>query len=128
MGHIEYLYQARSLGDMLMVIVNNDTQVKLKGSRSFMSQQDRKEIVSALKWVDGTILSRSSDGSVCADLEYLRTAFPTDELIFAKGGDRFAGEIPETTTCARLDIKLVDGLGDKIRASSQILREWEEGK
>ena len=37
--------------------------------------------------------------------------------IFAKGGDRFAHEIPEKDLCNELGIKIVDGLGEKKNSS-----------
>ena len=42
------------------------------------------------------------------------------ELYFCNGGDRNIGEIPETKTCADLGIAMVDGLGEKIRSSSEM--------
>lgn len=128
-GHLECFSRARQLGDILFVIVNNDRQVTLKGSRPFMSEQDRLQIVAALKDVDGAMISIDDDKTVCKTLEYLAGfygRYPGQyELIFAKGGDRYAGEIPEGETCARLGIGIVDGLGAKIRASSEILKSIE---
>ena len=40
--------------------------------------------------------------------------------IFAKGGDRTSGEIPELKICKELNIQIIDGLGAKIRSSSKI--------
>lgn len=48
---------------------------------------------------------------------------PNCEIIFAKGGDRFEGEIPETKTCKELNIKIVDGLGEKIESSSNLIKQ-----
>lgn len=50
-GHLKMFKEAKKLGDKLVVIVNNDAQVKLKGSFPFMTQADRLEIVKAIKWV-----------------------------------------------------------------------------
>ena len=44
---------------------------------------------------------------------------PMAELIFCKGGDRHFGEVPESELCHKLGIKMVDGLGEKIRSSSE---------
>ena len=41
------------------------------------------------------------------------------ELFFCKGGDRNFGEVPEVETCEKLGIQMVDGLGEKIRSSSE---------
>ena len=53
-GHIRYLAGAKALGDILIVGINSDEQVrKLKGeNRPFMPENERAEIVSALKFVD----------------------------------------------------------------------------
>jgi len=116
-GHVEYLEKAKSLGDKLVVIVNSDHQRALKGSKEFMSQEERMIIVKALRCVDEVVLSVDTDGTVC---ESLRLVKPH---IFAKGGDRFASEIPEAKICDDLGITMVDGLGNKIQSSSWLLNK-----
>lgn len=123
-GHIEMLTMARKLGDKLIVIVNNDYQVKIKGSRRFMDENDRMAIIKALKPVDEVILSVDSDRGVCNTIRLVNAEIKgrwPDEIIFAKGGDRFISNVPEVEVCAELGIKIIDGLGPKIRASSEIL-------
>ncbi len=53
-GHISLLYQARALGDRLIVGLNTDASVRrLKGSkRPVLSEQDRAAMLSALACVD----------------------------------------------------------------------------
>ncbi len=53
-GHIRYLTGAKELGDVLIVGINSDKQVKkLKGkNRPFMPENERAEIVSSIKAVD----------------------------------------------------------------------------
>ncbi len=118
-GHLECLELAKELGDKLIVIVNSDLQAKLKKGKSFMDENDRMKIVSALKCVDEVFLSIDKDKTQCRSLEYLKPN------IFAKGGDRMSNEIPESKACHKLGIQIIDGLGDKIRSSSEItgLRE-----
>ena len=111
-GHIEYLEMAAKLGDRLVVIVNNDNQAALKKGAPFMTEEDRLKIVSSLKCVDEVFLSIDEDSTVCRSLQ----AVSPD--IFAKGGDRFIDEIPEATTCKEIGAEIVDGLGMKIRSSS----------
>tara|TARA_B100001179_G_C18322511_1_gene288688 strand:- start:82 stop:495 length:414 start_codon:yes stop_codon:yes gene_type:complete len=113
-GHLEYLKLAKQLGDKLIVIVNNDKQTILKKGKSFMNEKDRMEIVSALQCVDEVFLSIDDDKSVCKSLEFLKPS------IFANGGDRSLSEIPETAIIDKYSIKMVDGLGAKIRSSSKI--------
>ena len=113
-GHLEYLKMAKNLGDKLIVIVNSDYQAGLKKGTSFMPEDDRLEIVKSLRCVDEVFLSIDKDKSVCKSLEYLKPD------IFANGGDRSLNEIPETAVMEKYNIEMIDGLGMKIRSSSQI--------
>lgn len=121
-GHLEMMERAKKLGDSLAVIVNNDHQVKLKGSVPFLNQADRMKIVSAIKWVDKVFLSVDKDKTVCKSLAKVKPD------IFAQGGDRHEGNIPEAEICRRLGIKMVDGLGKKIRSSSTLIARAAEIK
>ena len=118
-GHIEYLELAKTMGDKLVVIVNNDWQAALKKGKSFMKEADRLKIVSSLKCVDEVFLSIDKDKTVCKSLETINPD------IFAKGGDRFSNEIPESKICEKLNIDIIDGLGKKIRSSSLIIKGRE---
>ena len=113
-GHLEYLKMAKSLGDILIVIVNNNSQCVLKKGKFFMDEKDRLEIVKAIKYVDEVFLSVDEDRTVCKSLELIRPN------IFANGGDRSTNEVPETLVCRKYDIEMVDGLGEKIRSSSSL--------
>ena len=113
-GHIEYINKAKKLGDYLVVIVNNNLQCKLKKGKFFMDENDRVEIVKNLKSVDEVFLSIDSDKTVCKSLEELKPS------IFANGGDRKNYEIPESKVCSMNGIEIIDGLGDKIRSSSDL--------
>ena len=131
-GHLEYFELSKKLGDKLVVIVNNNEQCKFKKGEYFMTEKDRLEIVFALGIVDEVLISSDTDGSVCKSLEMV-VDFHTDEFgtqydfIFCNGGDRHLEEIPETEVCEKLGIQMVDGLGDKIRSSSDLtgLKETE---
>ena len=113
-GHLEYLEMAKNLGDKLVVIINSDLQAKLKKGKPFIKEQDRMKIVAALKCVDDVFLSIDKDKSQCESLKYLKPN------IFAKGGDRTSDEIPEARVCKELGIQIIDGLGAKIRSSSDL--------
>lgn len=115
-GHLEMISRARKLGDRLVAIVNSDFQVALKGRIPFMSERDRLRLVAALRDVDEVVLCRDRDLSVCRTLAKIKPD------IFANGGDRHSvGDVPEYDICQELGIRMVDGLGKKIRASSEIL-------
>ena len=111
-GHIEYLELAKKLGDKLIVIINSDAQAKLKKGKSFMKQEDRAKIISSLTCVDEVFISIDKDKTQCKSLEFIKPN------IFANGGDRNNYEIPESNICKKLNIQIIDGLGKKIRSSS----------
>jgi len=117
-GHIRYLKEAKKLGDRLVVIVNNDKQVKIKGSKPFMDEHERLEIVSAIKCVDEALIAIDKDGTVVQTLKLIKPD------IFAKGGDRTLENIPEKEICEKLGIKIVEGVGGgKIQSSSKLLKK-----
>lgn len=82
-----------------------------------MSEIERLRIIKELKFVDEIFLSIDNDLSVCKSLEEVMPD------IFAKGGDRTCDEIPEAEICKRLNIKIIDGLGDKIQSSSDLIKK-----
>ena len=117
-GHIEYLERAKQLGDELVVIVNSDVQAKIKKGRAFMREEDRLKIVKSIKCVDTVFLSVDENKTVCKSLKKIKKIYPKDKIVFTNGGDRKEEEIPETKICRKLGIEIVDGLGKKIRSSS----------
>tara|TARA_B110000037_G_scaffold122628_1_gene140023 strand:- start:565 stop:990 length:426 start_codon:yes stop_codon:yes gene_type:complete len=123
-GHIEYINAAKSLADALFVIVNNDQQRALKGSKEFQEEAERLFIVSNLKAVDHALLSIDSDRTVSATIAKIAKKYgETYALAFANGGDQDNQSIPEAPICEKLGIFLVDGLGDKIQSSSWLLKK-----
>ena len=116
-GHIQYLKAARALGDSLIVIINNDDQVKLKGSIPFMSEDDRAVIIKELACVNAVIIAVDKDSTVNATLELVRPS------VFANGGDVTPDNFREAETCKKLKITPVFGVGGatKIQSSSALL-------
>jgi cytidyltransferase-like protein len=122
-GHIEYFNLAKSLGDILIVIVNNDKQRVLKGSKAFQHEDERVFIVSNVKSVDQVYLSIDEDRTVCETIKYIHQQLHHNyQLAFANGGDQNNQSIPEVPVCNELGIELLDGLGDKIQSSSWLLK------
>ena len=122
-GHIEYFYKAKAQGDYLDVIVNNDFQRKIKGSKKFMDQEERILIINELKVVDKCFISIDRESSVSLTLEKLFKEYSNNyEILFANGGDQNNNLIPEVNICKKYGISLIDGLGDKIQSSSWILK------
>jgi len=121
-GHLELFKNARQIGDYLIVIVNSDEQARMKKGYVFMKCEDRMRIVSAIRGVDEVVKSIDTDRTICRTLEMVKPD------IFANGGDRHNQEIPEAEVCRQYGIEIIDGLGDKIRSSSDLVARSKEDK
>ena len=123
-GHLEYFNTAKSSADELFVIVNNDFQRDLKGSKEFQLEDERMIIVSNIKAVDLAILSVDTDRTVCKTIEKIAKEYGSAyTLAFANGGDQNNDTIPERSICEAMGIELLDGLGAKIQSSSWLLKK-----
>ena len=123
-GHLEYFNNAKALCDELFVIVNNDHQRELKGSKEFQKEDERMIIVSNIKAVDKAILSIDQDRTVCETIRMIANQYGANyDLGFANGGDQNNDTILERPICEEMNVALVDGLGDKIQSSSWLLQK-----
>ena len=123
-GHIEYLHNSKINGDLLFVIVNNDNQRELKGSKEFQNENERALIVENLKMVDKCFLSIDQDRTVIETIKFIHNTYSSFfDFAFANGGDQNNETIPERPICEELGIQLIDGLGDKIQSSSWLLKK-----
>jgi D-beta-D-heptose 7-phosphate kinase/D-beta-D-heptose 1-phosphate adenosyltransferase len=121
-GHLELFEKAKEVGDILIVIVNNDLQRELKGSQFFQDQDERIRIIRALSIVDMAWISVDKDSTQNETLRLMVDKFyGSMKLAFANGGDQNNDTIPEADICRMFDIELIDGLGDKIQSSSWLL-------
>jgi len=124
-GHLNLLREAKKLGDFLVVIVNNDQQVKFKGSTPFMPEKERMEIIKELRCADEVLLSIDKNITVAKSLALVAKKYP-GKLFFAKGGDRNVDNIPEAEKeiCQKFNIKVVNGVGGgKVQSSSRLLKK-----
>lgn len=126
--HIDYFEAASKLGK-LIVIVNNDKQVSVKGSHEFQDEQERLKIVRSLKYVDEAFLSIDEDGSVVKTLEMIYFLHPWHGFVFCNGGDRKEGgcNSAEEEFCKLHDIELAYNVGgSKAGSSSWTLKKFIE--
>ena len=131
-GHVRMFEHARALGDKLVVILNNDNWLRKKKHHIFMRQEERREILGALRPVDRVALTKHGpnpgDMSVSRELRALRPD------IFANGGDRNKRDAAnpasslykDINTCKELGIRMVFkiGHGGKIQSSSWLLERY----
>jgi cytidyltransferase-like protein len=123
-GHIEYINGAKNLCDTLVVIVNNDIQVKAKGSQPFMDEIHRANIVHSIKNVDFALVSRDTDKTVCETIKYVRTLWPDEPMAFYNSGDRTLENVDnsEKIVCNDLHIEFVIIPMEKKYSSSNLLK------
>ena len=115
-GHVRLFKDAAKLGDKLIVIVNNNDQQTVKKNKLVMDAEDIMEVIREFKCVDEVYLATDDDSTVCRTLRELKPD------IFANGGDRGAGNVPEYGVCEKYDIEMVFGVGGpKIESSSNLL-------
>lgn len=105
-GHVRYLADARALGDCLIVGLNSDRSVRgLKGpERPINSEQDRAEVLSALRFVDYVVLF--DEPTAEALIRQIKPA------VYVKGGDYTPETLPEA--------KAVEDCGGEIRLVSLV--------
>ncbi len=117
-GHIRHLQEAKKLGDRLIVMLASDEAMVTKKGRPFMPFSERKEILEAIGCVDEVIARVDKDETVSETLRHVKPH------IFAKGGDRIPGNMPESeiAVCALEGIEIVYGVGggEKVQSSSQL--------
>ncbi|OGZ97807.1 MAG: hypothetical protein A3J10_01975 [Candidatus Sungbacteria bacterium RIFCSPLOWO2_02_FULL_54_10] len=123
-GHVRMFAAARTLGDRLVIILNNDNWLRKKKRHVFMPEKERKEVLRAFRAVDEVVLTEHGknpeDMSVAKELARLKPD------IFANGGDRFADNVPEVAVCKKIACKMVFrvGRGGKVQSSSWLLNNY----
>lgn len=128
-GHISYFKEAKSLGDYLIVGLNSDEWLERKKGRAFMPWNERLCVINNLSMVDEVYTFDDEDGSARHFIQRVRAHYPDSTLIFANGGDRTPGNIPETDIVDdNLIFKFGIGGFDKKNSSSWILDEWKAPK
>ena len=127
--HLIYFQAARMLGDMLVVILNNDDQLLLKRKGTKLEGRiryplmDRALILNELRTVDFVVVSIDTTKGIYETLKMIKPH------IFAKGGDRNLTNLPEDEieVCKEIDCEIACGVGggrDK-KSHSSSWYDWE---
>jgi cytidyltransferase-like protein len=139
-GHCDYLEGAKAQCDHLVVIVNNDKQVAIKGSKVFMDEHHRTRIVRSLKVVDEAFISIDTDESVSQTLLFIvkrmrgergggiKGLFRNDKYLFFNSGDREPKNYntKESVVCDFSCIKQVFLPMKKVYSSSELKEEKKQ--
>ena len=99
-GHVEYLREARALGDLLLVGLNSDDSVRaLKGSgRPLVPQQDRAHLLAELTSVDyicifDEISVESTVALILPDILVKGGDYPLDQIVGRQVVERNGGQV-----------------------------------
>jgi len=126
-GHIRLFEEAKKLGDKLVVILNNDNWLMQKKGYVFMPEEERVEIIKALKPVDEVVLTEHPKNP-----DYRHVAFTLRRVrpnIWANGGDKGITNKDEVEACREIGCKMVAGVGGgKIQSSSWLVKKSVENQ
>lgn len=107
------------LKPLVVILVNCDDFLKAKKGYSFMSLQDRMEIIHSIEGVDVVLpwFYTNDDFTVVKAIDKIKPKY------FTKGGDRTdATNIPEWEICQQRGCEIITGVGGgKIRSSSNMV-------
>ncbi len=133
-GHVRLFQAAKQLGDELVIILNNDVWLTDKKGAPFMPQEERKEIIEALRCVDKVVLTHHRMDDPDRTEHYARWRGVSENLreikpdIFAQGGDRDVNDASDTESsayyervlCKEIGCEMVFsvGRGGKVQSSS----------
>ncbi len=131
-GHISMVQDVKATYPdcELVVIVNNDHQVRLKKSVPFLDETARCEIVNNIKGVDYVLLSIDQNLSIAKSIEvivksnrYHNYSPQQTKFKFCNGGDRNPerSNLEELNMCQNYDIDIEYGYGDSKTYSSSNL-------
>jgi len=119
-GHIRYLQEAKSKGDILVVALNSDRSLKnLKGeARALIDEQGRIMIISALTCVD--YVTQFDENRV----DRILLAIKPD--IHCKGSDYTLESIPERDIVRSYGGAMAIVGGDKVHSTSVLIKKIKE--
>jgi cytidyltransferase-like protein len=123
-GHVRMIQEAATLGDELIVFLNTDEWLKRKKGYVFMPWKERSEILLSIKGVKKVHSALDEDNTVCKALEKYKPD------VFANGGDRKVGNVPEYDVCEKLNIEMAFGIGgdDKPQSSTWLVDKVKYSK
>lgn len=130
-GHIALFKGARDLAGVdgtLIAGLNSDEWLTKKKGAPFMPFDERKAVLSAIRYVDDVQDFDDSDGTANNLIKQVRYAYPNDVIVFANGGDRTSNNIPELAVAEAYQVSYEFGVGGnyKLNSSSWILEQWKK--
>lgn len=134
-GHIQYLSEAKLLGDILIVGINSDQSVEqLKGTgRPLLPQEDRANILAALSCIDHVVIfndllpnqfiSLIRPDIHCKAGDYSAEGLPEAEVVIANGGRVHILPLLEGYSSSRLITRIQESISSQKIGLSQEVQE-----
>ena len=130
-GHISMFKQAKNLRNQqnkVIALVNSDAWLERKKVIPFLPMKERLIILNSIRYIDKVVELGEFDDfddTVTKPILEIISKYPYNKIIFANGGDRKKGRVPEEKI---KEIEFVYGIGgqDKRNSSSTILHKYFE--
>jgi cytidyltransferase-like protein len=110
-GHTRMFTEAAEWG-VVVVALNSDEWLIRKKGYSFMTWEERAELIQQFESVDSVVPFNDSDDTAC---DALTTIKPD---AFANGGDRKKDNTPEMQICDSMNIQMLWNIGGKEKPQS----------
>tara|TARA_Y100000592_G_C5372550_1_gene269312 strand:+ start:421 stop:876 length:456 start_codon:yes stop_codon:yes gene_type:complete len=122
-GHVRMIQDAKKIGNVI-IFLNTDEWLKRKKGYVFMPWEERAEILLSIKGVKEVYRAMDEDNTVCEALKFYKPD------VFANGGDRKPGLVPEYQICEELGIEMAFSVGgdDKPQSSSWLVEKSKYAK
>jgi cytidyltransferase-like protein len=128
-GHVRMVRSAAMVGRKVVIGVNSDEWLSRKKGYSFMSLNERKEIMGSFAGVYMAKGFDDGDDTACGLLMWARAKWPTESIAFGNGGDRNIENVPEQQVADELNIGMIWNLGGgKVQSSSTLVKESRRDK
>jgi len=131
-GHIRMFEATKEIypGSYLYAILNSDRFLMEKKGFVFMPSSEREEILREIKSVDFVLHCVDEDQTVRESIRLIAKMWVgADKIVFANGGDRTKGTVPEEDVCRELGVEMAWNVGGgKIQSSSELVKKLHENK
>jgi D-glycero-beta-D-manno-heptose 1-phosphate adenylyltransferase len=120
-GHVQYLAEAKLMGDLLVVGLNSDASARALGkgpNRPINNQEDRAAVLRALRYVDAVIIFDDPTPE-----RLIRSLRPQ---VHVKGGDYKPDDLPESAAVREFggEVRIIPFLEG--RSTTAILQKLSE--